>query len=143
MSQRDEEKLLTHLIQGDPEAFDALITEYQDRVVSTCARFVRNLQDAEDVAQEVFLEVYQSVGGFRGQSRLSTWIYRIATNVSMDHFKRKTTRQAKAAVSLEDSESDGEWIADAKSSSPEQLAAQSEMADCVHGYVLRLSPSCR
>jgi len=92
MSHWDENKLLEHLIQGDPEAFDALITEYQDRVVSTCARFVHNLQDAEDVAQDVFLEVYQSVAGFRGQSRLSTWIYRIAVTKSLD-FVRKMTRK--------------------------------------------------
>ncbi|MCF7973579.1 MAG: sigma-70 family RNA polymerase sigma factor [Phycisphaerae bacterium] len=88
----DETKLLESLIQGDPEAFDALITEYQDKVVSTCVRFVHNLQDAEDVAQDVFVEVYQSVSGFRGQSRLSTWIYRIAVTKSLD-FVRKMTRK--------------------------------------------------
>ncbi len=80
------------LIQGDPDAFDALITEYQDRVVNTCARFVNNLQDAEDVAQNVFIEVYQSVGRFRSQSKLSTWIYRIAVTKSLD-FVRKMTRK--------------------------------------------------
>ena len=93
MSHWDENKLLKHLIQGDAEAFDLLITEYQDRVVSTCARFVHNREDAEDVAQDVFLEVYQSVDGFRGQSRLSTWIYRIAVTKSLD-FVRKMKQKA-------------------------------------------------
>jgi RNA polymerase sigma-70 factor (ECF subfamily) len=92
MPEFDDNKLLNDLIQGDPDAFDALITEYQDRVVNTCARFVNNLQDAEDVAQNVFIEVYQSVGRFRSQSKLSTWIYRIAVTKSLD-FVRKMTRK--------------------------------------------------
>ncbi len=88
----DDNKMINDLVQGDPDAFDALIAEYQDRVVNTCARFVNNLQDAEDVAQNVFIEVYQSVGRFRGQSKLSTWIYRIAVTKSLD-FVRKMTRK--------------------------------------------------
>jgi RNA polymerase sigma-70 factor (ECF subfamily) len=92
MPEFDDNKLLNDLIQGDPDAFEALITEYQDRVVNTCARFVNNLQDAEDVAQNVFIEVYQSVGRFRSQSKLSTWIYRIAVTKSLD-FVRKMTRK--------------------------------------------------
>jgi RNA polymerase sigma-70 factor (ECF subfamily) len=92
MAKFDDNELINDLIQGDPDAFDALITEYQDRVVNTCARFVNNLQDAEDVAQNVFIEVYQSVGRFRSQSKLSTWIYRIAVTKSLD-FVRKMTRK--------------------------------------------------
>ncbi len=88
----DDDKLLNDLIQGDSDAFSALMTEYQDRVVNTCARFVHNAQDAEDVAQNGFIEVFQSVGRFRGQSKLSTWIYRIAVTKSLD-FIRKMTRK--------------------------------------------------
>jgi RNA polymerase sigma-70 factor (ECF subfamily) len=93
MPNSTEDKLLNDLIQGDPDAFIALMTEYQDRVVNTCARFVRNLQDAEDVAQDVFIEVFQSVGRFRGQSRLSTWIYRIAVTKSLDFIRKKTRKK--------------------------------------------------
>lgn len=92
MPDLDDDRLLNKLVQGDPDAFDALITEYQDNVVNTCARFVYNRQDAEDVAQNVFIEVFQSVGRFRGQSRLSTWIYRIAVTKSLD-FVRKMNRK--------------------------------------------------
>ena len=73
-------------------AFDDLVSEYQDRVVNTCFRFVHNVQDAEDVAQEVFLELYQSLDGFRGEAALSTWIYRIAVTRSLD-FLRKINRK--------------------------------------------------
>ncbi|MCP4451665.1 MAG: sigma-70 family RNA polymerase sigma factor [Planctomycetes bacterium] len=98
MAEFDDNKLLNDLIQGDPEAFDALITEFQDRVVNTCARFVNNLQDAEDVAQNVFIEVYQSVNRFRGQSRLSTWIYRIAVTKSLDFVRRMTRKKRMGRV---------------------------------------------
>ena len=123
--------------------FADVFDEYQRPMYKYLLRMTQNLAEAEDLTQETFIRVDRSLATFRGESSLSTWIYRIATNVSMDHFKRKTTRQAKAAVSLDESESDGEWIADEQSSSPEQLAAKSEMSDCVHGYVLRLSPSYR
>ncbi len=86
-------ELLKNLIQGDPGAFETLITEYQDKVVNTCARFVYNRQDAEDVAQDVFVEVFQSVRKFRGQSRLSTWIYRISVTKSLDFIRKKTRKK--------------------------------------------------
>jgi RNA polymerase sigma-70 factor (ECF subfamily) len=88
-----QNKLLKNLIQGDPEAFETLITEYQDKVVNTCARFVYNMQDAEDVAQDVFVEVFQSVCKFRGQSKLSTWIYRISVTKSLDFVRKKTRKK--------------------------------------------------
>ncbi len=97
---------LERLQQRAPGAFEDLILEYQDRVVGTCYRFVHNRQDAEDLAQEVFLEVYQSVGGFRGQSRLSTWIYRIAVTKSLDFIRRKNRKkrlgQVKRLLGFED-----------------------------------------
>lgn len=94
----NDDNLLEGLIQGDPEAFDALIAEYQDHVVNTCARFVHNLEDAEDVAQNVFVEVYQSVGRFRGQSKLSTWIYRIAVTKSLDYVRKMNRKKRMGKV---------------------------------------------
>ncbi|NQV31070.1 MAG: RNA polymerase sigma factor [Phycisphaeraceae bacterium] len=89
----DDDKLLHDLIQGDSDAFSTLMTEYQDNVVNTCARFVYNMQDAEDVAQSVFIEVFQSVGRFQGRSQLSTWIYRIAVTKSLDFLRKKTRKK--------------------------------------------------
>lgn len=57
-------------------------------VVNTCYRFVFNREDAEDLAQEVFIEVYRSLDKFREESKLSTWIYRIAVTKSLDHLRR-------------------------------------------------------
>ncbi len=89
----NHDKLLNDLIQGHSEAFETLITEYQDKVVNTCARFVYNRQDAEDVAQDVFIEVFQSIRKFRGQSKLSTWIYRISVTKSLDFVRKKKRKK--------------------------------------------------
>lgn len=73
-------------------AFQELIERYQYRVVNTCYGFVHNREDAEDIAQEVFLEVYQSIEKFRGDAKLSTWIHRISVTKSLD-FLRKHNRK--------------------------------------------------
>ncbi|UWX57922.1 RNA polymerase sigma factor [Chlorobaculum sp. MV4-Y] len=69
-------------------SFSELVAEHQDMVVNTCYRFVFNREDAEDLAQEVFIEVYRSLDKFREESKLSTWIYRIAVTKSLDHLRR-------------------------------------------------------
>ncbi|TCD48871.1 RNA polymerase sigma factor [Chlorobium sp. N1] len=70
------------------EQFKRIVAEHQDMVVGTCYRFVFNREDAEDIAQEVFVEVYRSLDRFREESKLSTWIYRIAVTKSLDHLRR-------------------------------------------------------
>lgn len=73
------------------KAFEELVNQYQPLVVKTCLGFVTNYADAEDLTQEVFIEVYQSINGFRNESKVSTWIYRIAVNKSLN-FVRKQKR---------------------------------------------------
>jgi RNA polymerase sigma-70 factor (ECF subfamily) len=73
--------------------FSDLVAEHQDMVVNTCYRFVFNREDAEDLAQEVFVEVYRSLEKFREESKLSTWIYRIAVSKSLDHLRRQKRKK--------------------------------------------------
>lgn len=68
--------------------FSELVAEHQEMVLNTCYRFVFNREDAEDLSQEVFLEVCRSLEKFRQESLLSTWIYRIAVTRSLDHLRR-------------------------------------------------------
>jgi len=70
------------------ELFRTLVGEHQEMVINTCYRFVFNRQDAEDIAQDVFVEVFRSLDRFREESKLSTWIYRIAVTKSLDHLRR-------------------------------------------------------
>lgn len=87
---------IDELKKGSQQAFRTLIEQYSQNVVSTCHSFVKNAADAEDIAQEVFLEVYKSVRSFRSDADLNTWLYRIAINKSLD-FLRKQKRKKRIA----------------------------------------------
>ncbi len=122
--------------------FEAVFAEYKQPIYSYLWGMTQNQVEAEDLTQETFIRVHRSLSTFRGESSLSTWIYRIATNVSLDHFRRNSTKQAKIAVSLEEAAPDGEW-ANERPVSPEQQAAQGEMSTCVEGHIHLLPPSYR
>lgn len=81
------------LRQGDTQAFRTLVAEHQQRVMYICRSFVQNNTDAEDVAQEVFLEVFRSVQAFRNEATISTWLYRLAVNKSLDHLRQKKRKK--------------------------------------------------
>ena len=73
--------------------FKALVERYQEKVRSTCFRFVHNGEDADDLTQEVFIQVYASLPRFREDSGLSTWIYRIAVNKALDFIRRQRRKK--------------------------------------------------
>jgi RNA polymerase sigma-70 factor (ECF subfamily) len=80
----DEARLIRGIQQRDHNSFRILVGLYQRMVVNTCFGIVHNQADAEDLAQEVFLEIFTSAGDFRGDAKLSTWIYRVALNRSLN-----------------------------------------------------------
>lgn len=73
--------------------FRELVALYQHRVFNTVLSLLQNREDAEDVTQEVFIRVYQTLATFKGESSLSTWIYRISVNKSLDFIKSKKTKK--------------------------------------------------
>jgi len=85
--------LVAQLQQGSEAAFRTLVARFQDRVYSTAFSLLRSPEEAEDVAQEVFVEVYQTVGRFRGEAALSTWLYRLATSRALQHQRRLSARK--------------------------------------------------
>jgi RNA polymerase sigma-70 factor (ECF subfamily) len=93
----EEKRLLAALRREDPDAFRQLVEEHRNKVLNTCYRFVYNREDAEELAQETFLEVHHSIGAFREKSRLSTWIHRIAVTKSLD-FLRKKRRKKRGGI---------------------------------------------
>lgn len=88
-----EKQLILDLQNGSEEGFRALVSLFQDKVLNTCLGFIPNLQDAEDLVQEVFLEVYRSIGNFREEAKLSTWIYRIATTKCLEEIRRRKRKK--------------------------------------------------
>lgn len=95
----DEEGLINKASKGDAAAFEALVTKYEKGVYNLAFRLVSDRDDAMDIAQEVFLKAYQALPRFRGDSRFSTWIYRVCVNASLDHLRRK---QKMASYSLDE-----------------------------------------
>ncbi len=93
-----EAELVKNLQQGEQQAFSAVVELYQRMVYNTCLGIVQNESDAEDITQEVFVQVYQSVGGFKGQSKLSTWLYRITISKSLDFEKSRKRKKRFAFV---------------------------------------------
>lgn len=78
-------ELVAQLQQGSEVAFRTLVARYQARVYQTALSLLRSPEEAEDVAQEVFVEVYQTINDFRGEAALSTWLYRLATSRALKH----------------------------------------------------------
>lgn len=96
-----DEALVQRVLAGDPDSFGELIRRYQGRLVNTLYRLVGQLDDAHDLAQEVFMRVYQALDRFDPRYRFSTWIFRVAHNAAIDHLRRRRVRPR--AVSLTDS----------------------------------------
>jgi len=86
LSMNDKE-LIEKISAKDHSAFKALVDRYQASVINTCYNMLGNRQDAEDVAQEVFFQVYKSARKFRGEAKISTWLYRIAVNRSLNFIR--------------------------------------------------------
>lgn len=93
-----ETTFIEDLRAGKREAYSRLLDEYEQRIFHTCLSFVPNKEDAEDVAQEVFVEVFRSIHKFKENSKLSTWMYRIATNKSLEFIRKKNTKKRFAFI---------------------------------------------
>ncbi|MBS1563828.1 MAG: RNA polymerase sigma factor [Bacteroidetes bacterium] len=94
----NEWTLIQRLQQGDEAAFRELVGSWQDMVYNTALGIVQQPEDAEDIAQEVFAQSWQSIRSFKGESKLSTWLYRITISKSMDHLRRGKRKKRFAFV---------------------------------------------
>ncbi|NDC78013.1 MAG: RNA polymerase sigma factor [Chitinophagia bacterium] len=94
----EEQELIRSLKDGDDAAFRELVEARQGMVYNTVLGFLQNAEDAEDVTQEVFLKVFESIGNFKGESALSTWLYRIAVTSSLEFLRKKRRKKRFAFV---------------------------------------------
>jgi RNA polymerase sigma-70 factor (ECF subfamily) len=89
----NQTELIVQLQQGDNQAFKRLVDEWQDMVYNTALGIVQKEEDADDITQDVFIQVYQSVSSFKGESKFSTWLYRIVISKALDHVKKKKRKK--------------------------------------------------
>jgi len=94
----NQPELIVQLQQGDESAFKKLVDEWQNMVYNAALSIVQNEEDADDITQEVFIQVYQSVSSFKGESKFSTWLYRITVNRALDHEKKRKRKKRFAFV---------------------------------------------
>lgn len=102
--QRDirDRRLVRRLRAGDERAFEELVQLYQDRVFGLMLRMIGNRQEAEDLAQEVFITLHRAVASYRGEGRFYTWLYRIATNTCKNRIKYLKGRNFHRSVPVEE-----------------------------------------
>jgi len=98
-----EQEFIKELKSGSEKAFSKLIQENQTKVYRIALSLVKNPTDAEDIAQEVFIRIYTSINSFKGNSSLSTWIYKITYNRALDFIKRNN-KKLKTTKTLDDPE---------------------------------------
>ena len=143
MTREQEGQIVRQVLEGDVNAFEDLVTEHEKGVYAIAQRMTGNAEDAADMTQETFIKAYNSLSSFRGDSKFSVWLYRIATNVCLD-FLRSRSRKPTVSLSMEDD--DGEEtqmdIAD-ESQSPEQLLERGLTRDAVRRGLKSLSPEYR
>ena len=100
----DDAGLVKRLQGREERAFKELVESYQNMIINTCYGFLHSTEEAEDVAQEVFIQVFKSIGSFRGDAKLSTWLYRIAVNRSLNKIRSRKSKFFVAIDSLFESE---------------------------------------
>jgi len=85
-------ELVRRAREGDPDAFASLFNAYKTKIYSLCLRMTCNTAEAEDLTQDAFLQAFRKLGTFRGDSALSTWLYRVAVNTVLMHLRKKGLR---------------------------------------------------
>lgn len=143
MTREQETAIVRQVIGGNTNAFEKLVLEYEKNVYSIALRMTGNSEDASDMVQEAFIKAFNSLSGFRGDSKFSVWLYRIVSNVCLD-FLRSRNRRPTVSLSVQDDEGeDAELDIADESQMPELLLERSLTRDSVRRGLDSLAPDYR
>lgn len=137
-----ENELVRRCKERDPEAFGKLLELYQARVYGFVRRMVRSADEAEDIAQEVFVKAFQNISKFDGRASFSTWLFKIASNLCIDKARRHQRRPEPVSLSNDDGDarevetSDLRW-------DPQNVAVVGEMERAIEAAIASLSEKLR
>jgi len=132
-------------VTNNSHDFPALYSEYYPKIVGYLRRLVGDTE-AEDVAQESFVKISRSLDGFRGESQLSTWIYRIATNAAMDHHRKPSSQQSARTTEIPDEDaisSDERALLQDNAPLHDVSLIRKDMNECIRGLVEKLPENYR
>jgi len=130
---------------GDIAAFDELVTRYDRKLLRIVQHIIHNLDDAQDVVQETFLKAFQNLGNFRGDSKFSTWLFRIAVNQSLMALRKQHTKQRAGVEFPINADEEGRLPIDFSDwrPNPEELYKTSELRQLLTGALQELRPTLR
>lgn len=132
--------LIRAIKNGNAAAFKTLVEQYKDLVVNTCYGFVHDREDAEDLAQDVFVELFESVHAFREEAKLSTWLYRITVNKCLNQVKKNKRRRWRQSLqALFGSADEPPEIVDASVADPQTDLEQQERRNVLNQAVAALA----
>lgn len=135
----NDKQIIDKILQNDKAAFGRLVEKYQSLVVNTAFGFVREKFDAEDIAQEVFIEAYNSIKNFRGDAGISTWLYRITVNKSLNFIRSKKRRHWIKSVESFFSKNNENTTQFAAPDSTDNGLEQKERSEILHDAIDNLS----
>jgi RNA polymerase sigma-70 factor (ECF subfamily) len=140
----DDTQLIRGAQLGDAAAFEELVRQYDRPVLRLAIHLTGSQEDAQDIYQEAFLRAYINIGSFRFECSFYTWIYRIVTNLCLDHLRKRSSRYRDVTTTISsdgDEEQALDRIADQRAgASPERNMASRELRVCIVRAMQRLSP---
>ena len=143
-SRIDDTMLIREAQRGNRAAFEELVRQYDRAVLRLAYHLTGSESDAQDIYQEAFLKAYKNVGSFRFECSFYTWIYRIVTNLCLDHLRKKTVRKEDAAVTVDASGEERDFfdtVADVRAGfNPERDLMRRELGAKIHHALQRLTP---
>lgn len=141
---QNEVFLIKKAAKGDVDAFEMLIEEYQKKVYNIALGILKNHDDANDIAQEVFIKIFKSIKNFKGESSFSTWIFRITTNACLDEIRKRKNNQTVSTdenIVLDDGEVTKQIIDDGPS--PDEIYEKNELKKYVAKAISNLGEEHR
>lgn len=144
MSEQNVDQVLVERVQnGDKNAFNLLVTKYQQKVMNLVSRYVKNQADVADVTQEAFIKAYRALANFRGDSQFYTWLYRIAVNTAKNHLMSGSRKPPGSDIEIEDAEVYDSGEALRENASPERLLLTNEIRQLVFKTIEELPEELR
>ncbi len=140
----DDTELVREAQRGNHAAFEELVRHYDQAVLRLALHLTGSEQDAQDIYQEAFLKAYKSVGNFRFECSFYTWIYRIVTNLCLDHLRRRQVRKEEAPVAVDQGGEEYDLldqVADGRAAAnPERDLMRREIGGRINRALERLTP---
>jgi len=139
----EETALIELVLQGNPQAFEKLVTAYEKQVYNLCLRMVNNREDAADLTQEAFLKAWRGLRFYKAEAAFSTWLYRLTTNVCIDFLRGQKRREA-SSLTVENEEDGVQEISVPDSNpQPEEQVLHREQAAQIREAMAQLDEESR